>query len=58
LNAKQWFKKQLGVWEFFYEKRDIRDKTVHPATFPISMAKGSDGAFYTRGGISFRPFCW
>ena len=39
LTAKEWLKNQLGVWEFFYEKRDVRDKQVHPATFPISMAR-------------------
>ncbi|WP_204318285.1 hypothetical protein, partial [Serratia marcescens] len=39
LTAKEWIKRQIGVWEFYYEKRDIRDKTVHPATFPISLAK-------------------
>ncbi|MDQ6632200.1 MAG: hypothetical protein M3Y82_10675, partial [Verrucomicrobiota bacterium] len=27
LAAKDWMKCQLGVWEFYYEKRDIRDKT-------------------------------
>jgi hypothetical protein len=39
LTAKEWLKNQLGVWEFYYEKRDIRDKELHPATFPISMAR-------------------
>jgi hypothetical protein len=32
-------KNQIGVWQFFYEGRDIRDKNLHPATFPISLAK-------------------
>src|SRR5579862_16227 len=39
MTAKEWLKSQLGVWEFFYEGRDIRDKTLHPATFPISLAR-------------------
>jgi DNA modification methylase len=39
MDAKEWLKSQLGVWRFTYEKRDIRDKKVHPATFPLSMAK-------------------
>lgn len=26
---KEWIKSQLGVWQFFYEKRDIRDKSLH-----------------------------
>jgi len=39
ITAKEWIKCQLGVWQFFYEKRDIRDKKIHPATFPISLAR-------------------
>jgi len=35
MTAKEWLKSQLGVWQFFYEKRDIRDKKVHFATSPI-----------------------
>jgi len=38
LSPKDWMKCQLGVWQFSYERRDIRDKTVHPATFPIALA--------------------
>jgi len=38
LEAKDWLKCQLGVWQFTYEKRDIRDKELHPATFPISLS--------------------
>ena len=26
LDAKTWLKSQLGVWQFYYEKRDIRKK--------------------------------
>lgn len=37
--AKQWIKNQLGVWQFNYEGRDIRNKKIHPATFHISLAK-------------------
>ncbi len=37
MEAKEWLKSQLGVWRFTYEGRDIRDKTLHPATFPISL---------------------
>jgi DNA modification methylase len=39
LTAKEWLKCQLGVWQFSYSGRDIRDKKVHPATFPISLAR-------------------
>ena len=39
LTAKDWLKHQIGVWQFTYEKRDIRNKQLHPATFPIALAK-------------------
>ena len=39
MTAKEWLKSQLGVWQFFYESRDVRDKKLHPATFPISLSK-------------------
>jgi hypothetical protein len=39
MTPKEWLKSQIGVWQFFYEGRDIRDKKIHPATFPISLAK-------------------
>lgn len=39
IEAKEWMKNQIGVWEFYYEARDIRDKKIHPATFPIALPK-------------------
>ena len=56
LTAKEWLKNQLGVWEFFYEKRDVRDKVVHPATFPISMAKKVIELFTHEGELVLDPF--
>ena len=56
LTAKDWLKRQLGVWEFFYEKRDIRDKELHPATFPISMAKQVIELFSHEGELVLDPF--
>ena len=41
LTPKEWLKGQIGVWQFFYEKRDIRDKEIHPATFPISLSSNA-----------------
>jgi len=38
MTAKAWIKSQIGVWQFNYEGRDVRDKKLHPATFPISLA--------------------
>lgn len=56
LTAKEWLKNQLGVWEFFYEKRDIRDKNLHPATFPISMARKVIELFTHEGELVLDPF--
>lgn len=56
LSAKDWIKRQLGVWEFFYEKRDIRDKNVHPATFPISLARQVIELFTHEGELVIDPF--
>lgn len=51
LSAKDWVKSMVGVWEFAYEKRDIRDKKIHPATFPISLAQKVIKLFSHRGEL-------
>lgn len=56
LTAKQWLKSQLGVWEFYYERRDIRDKEKHPATFPISLATKVISLFTHKGELVVDPF--
>ncbi len=56
LSAKEWIKNQLGVWQFTYEKRDIRDKSVHPATFPVSLAKRVISLFSHEGELVLDPF--
>lgn len=56
LTASQWIKNQLGVWEFYYEKRDIRDKTLHPATFPLSLSKKIIELFSHQGELIVDPF--
>jgi DNA modification methylase len=56
LTAKEWLKCQLGVWQFFYEKRDIRDKDVHPATFPIALAAQVIELFTHEGELVLDPF--
>lgn len=56
LSAKEWVKTMIGVWEFNYEKRDIRNKKVHPATFPISMAQKIIKQFTHKGNIVLDPF--
>ena len=56
LSAKEWLKSQLGVWQFNYQGRDIRDKKVHPATFPISLATRVIELFTHEGELVLDPF--
>ncbi|MCB4755960.1 MAG: site-specific DNA-methyltransferase [Elusimicrobia bacterium] len=56
MTAKQWIKSQLGVWQFGFESRDVRDKSLHPATFPISLAKKCIELFSHRGELILDPF--
>lgn len=56
ISAKEWLKSQLGVWQFQYEKRDIRDKSIHPAVYPISLAKKCIELFTHEGEIVLDPF--
>lgn len=32
LSGKDWLKSQIGVWQFFYESRDIHGENLYPAT--------------------------
>ncbi len=56
LTPKEWIKSQLGVWRFAYEKRDIRDKKLHPATFPLAMARKVISLFTHEGELVLDPF--
>jgi DNA modification methylase len=56
LQAKDWLKCQLGVWQFSYEARDVRDKALHPATFPISLSKKVIELFTHEGELVLDPF--
>lgn len=56
MSPKDWLKSQIGVWQFFYETRDIRDKSIHPATFPISLAKKVIELFTHQGQLVIDPF--
>lgn len=56
LTAKEWIKNQIGVWQFYYEARDIRDKNLHPATFPISLARKCIELFTHKGELVVDPF--
>lgn len=56
LNAKQWIKNQVAIWEFSYEKRDIRDKNIHPAVFPIGLPAKCIELFTHKGELVLDPF--
>jgi len=56
LDAKSWIKSQLGVWQIYYEGRDIRDKDVHPAVMPLNLAKRVIELFTHRGELVLDPF--
>ena len=56
MTPKDWLKSQIGVWQFYYETRDVRNKTVHPATFPISLAKKVMELFTHQGELVLDPF--
>ncbi len=56
MTAKDWIKCQIGVWQFLYESRDIRDKSIHPATFPITLAKRVISLFTHEGELVIDPF--
>ncbi len=47
---------QIAVWEFYYEKRDIRNKKVHPAVFPIALPKKCIELFTHQGELIIDPF--
>ncbi|NWF96940.1 MAG: site-specific DNA-methyltransferase [Candidatus Thorarchaeota archaeon] len=56
MTAKEWIQSQVAIWEFFYEKRDLRDKTVHPAVFPIALAAKCISLFTHVGELVLDPF--
>lgn len=56
MTAKEWLKSQIGVWQFYYEGRDVRDKNLHPATFPISLARKIIELFTHEGELVLDPF--
>ena len=56
LSAKEWLKSQVGVWQFSYESRDVRDKKQHPATFPIQLASKVIQLFTHKGELVIDPF--
>lgn len=56
MTPSEWLKNQIGVWQFFYEARDVRNREVHPATFPISLSKRVIELFSHQGQLVVDPF--
>jgi len=56
LSAKEWIKGQVAIWELYYERRDIRDKDIHPAVFPIALPKKCIELFTHEGELVLDPF--
>jgi DNA modification methylase len=56
MTPKEWMKSQIGVWQFSYEGRDIRDKEKHPAVYPISLARKFIDLFSHKGELVLDPF--
>ncbi|MCM8766656.1 MAG: site-specific DNA-methyltransferase [Candidatus Omnitrophica bacterium] len=56
ISPKEWVKGQVAIWEFYYEKRDIRDKEIHPAVFPIGLPKKCIEIFTHKGELVLDPF--
>jgi DNA modification methylase len=56
LTPKEWVRSQVAIWEFSYEKRDIRDKKIHPAVFPIALPTKCIKLFTHEGELVLDPF--
>ena len=56
LSAKEWVKGQVAIWELYYKKRDIRDKDIHPAVFPVALPKKCIELFTHQGELVLDPF--
>lgn len=56
LIPKEWIQSQVAIWEFSYEKRDIRDKNIHPAVFPIGLPARCIKLFTHEGELVIDPF--
>jgi len=56
LTAKDWIQSQVAIWEFYYTGRDVRDKKIHPAVFPIGLPAKCIQLFTHRGELVLDPF--
>lgn len=56
VNAKEWVKGMVTIHEFYYTKRDIRDKNIHPAVFPIALPSHFINLLTHKGELVLDPF--
>lgn len=56
LTAKEWIKSQVAIQPFYYQGRDVRDKNIHPATYPISLPTHFIKLFTHEGELVLDPF--
>ena len=56
VTPKEWIKGMVAIKPFYYEGRDIRDKNVHPAVFPISLPAHFIKLLTHEGELVLDPF--
>lgn len=56
LTAKEWVRSQVAIQQFYYEGRDVRDKNIHPATYPIALPAHFIKLFTHKGELVLDPF--
>jgi len=56
ITAKDWVKGMVTIQSFYYEGRDVRDKNIHPAVFPISLPAHFIKLLTHRGELVLDPF--
>ncbi|WXG39835.1 MAG: DNA methyltransferase [Candidatus Freyarchaeum deiterrae] len=56
VTAKDWVKGMVTIQTFYYEGRDIRDKNVHPAVFPIALPAHFIKLLTHEGELVLDPF--
>jgi DNA modification methylase len=56
VTPKEWMKGMITIQSFAYEARDIRDKNLHPAMFPIALPAHFIRLLTHRGELVLDPF--
>jgi len=56
LTAKEWVRGMVTIQPFYYEGRDIRDKNIHPAVFPIALPAHFIKLLTHEGELVLDPF--